>query len=368
MCGLAGELRFDQNVADAAAVAKMTSVQSDRGPDGEGIYGLGSRCFGHRRLSIMDLSQRAHQPFIDNMLGMGIVFNGAIYNHHELRQELAAAGYQFVSSGDTEVIIKAWHAWGAKALDRFYGMFAFALWERDSGMTYLARDRLGIKPLYYTINNERLRFASTVPALLAAGGIDTSLDPQALHYYLSMHAVVPPPHTILRGVKKLPPGTLMTVEPSGKCVLHQWWKLDFLRSDEDEKRSFEDWKSAVLDALRVSVRRRLVADVPVGVLLSGGLDSSLITGLLAEAGTPDLRTYSIGFEAVDHEAGDEYHYSDCALTRSVSKRSIMKRGTSITTPTWWPATTAPFTRSCIFRPMTCCRHCRMQLPRWPSRW
>ncbi len=271
---------------------------------------MGSRCFGHRRLSIMDLSQRAHQPFIDNLLGMGVVFNGAIYNHHELRAELTGMGYQFVSNGDTEVIIKAWHAWGPKALDRFLGMFAFALWERDSGMTFLARDRLGIKPLYYTLNEQRMHFASSLPALLKAGDVDTSLDPQALHHYLTFHAVVPAPHTILRGVRKLPPGSLMTVHPTGKCDLTEWWRLEFKRSEEDEARSFDDWKSEVLAALRTSVKRRLVADVPVGVLLSGGLDSSLITGLLAEAGTADLRTYSIGFESVDSEAGDEYHYSD----------------------------------------------------------
>lgn len=288
----------------------MAEAQSRRGPDGEGIFSLGSRCFGHRRLSIMDLSQRAHQPFIDNLLGMGVVFNGAIYNHHELRAELTGMGYQFVSNGDTEVIIKAWHAWGPKALDRFLGMFAFALWERDSGMTFLARDRLGIKPLYYTLNEQRMHFASSLPALLKAGDVDTSLDPQALHHYLTFHAVVPAPHTILRGVRKLPPGSLMTVHPTGKCDLSEWWRLEFKRSDEDESRSFDDWKSEVLAALRTSVKRRLVADVPVGVLLSGGLDSSLITGLLAEAGTADLRTYSIGFESVDSEAGDEYHYSD----------------------------------------------------------
>jgi asparagine synthase (glutamine-hydrolysing) len=310
MCGIAGEIRFDQQFANVGAVLAMTETQSRRGPDGEGIYSMGSRCFGHRRLSIMDLSQRAHQPFIDNTLGMGIVFNGAIYNHHELRAELTARGYQFASTGDTEVIIKAWHAWGAAALDRFYGMFAFALWERDSGITHLVRDRLGIKPLYYTQDGARLRFASALPALLAGGDVDTALDPQALHHYLSWHAVVPAPHTILRGVRKLPPASHMTVHPDGRCETVTWWKLDFVRSEEDERRSFGEWRDMVLDSLRLSVRRRLVSDVPVGVLLSGGLDSSLITGLLAEAGTKQLRTYSIGFEAVDQEAGDEYHYSD----------------------------------------------------------
>ena len=310
MCGIAGEVRFDHQFADVEAIARMNDAHSRRGPNGEGVFSLGARCFGHRRLSIMDLSVRGHQPFIDNELGLGIVFNGAIYNHHELRKELVELGYRFISTGDTEVIVKAWHAWGRGALNRFYGMFAFALWERDSGLTFLVRDRLGIKPMYYTISNKHLRFASTLPALLAAGDVDTALAPEALHFFLSLHAVVPAPYTILRDVRKLPPGTCMTVYPDGKYEIDKWWHLDFTRTEAEEKRSFEDWKMEVLEALRTSVKRRLVADVPVGVLLSGGLDSSLITGLLAEAGTSDLHTYSIGFESVDEEAGDEYYYSD----------------------------------------------------------
>lgn len=310
MCGIAGELRFNAQPADIRLVADMMDAQSRRGPDGAGIFSLGSRCFGHRRLSIMDLSQRAHQPFVDNLLGMGIVFNGAIYNHHELRAELREMGYQFASNGDTEVIIKAWHAWGTESLKRFYGMFAFALWERDSGITWFARDRLGIKPLYYAQDKDSLRFASALPALLKGGNTDTALDLHALHHYLSFHAVVPAPRTILRGVRKLPPGTWMKVTPDGDCSIKEWWRLDFTRSEDDEKRSFDDWKADVLETLRLSVKRRLVADVPVGVLLSGGLDSSLITGLLAEAGTQGLRTYSIGFESVGDEEGDEFRYSD----------------------------------------------------------
>jgi len=310
MCGIAGEIRFDKQFADVRSVADMTEDMSRRGPDGEGLFSLGNRCFGHRRLSIMDLTQRAHQPFVDNELGLGIVFNGAIYNYPELRAELIDAGYRFASTGDTEVIIKAWHAWGPKALDRFYGMFAFALWERDSGITHFARDRFGIKPLYLTRDDKRLRFASSLPALLKGGGVDTSIDPQALHHYMSFHAVVPAPLTILKGVRKLAPGSRMTVHPDGRTEEETWWRLSFERSAEDERRSFEEWKAMVLSSLRLAVKRRLVADVPVGVLLSGGLDSSLITGLLAEAGAHGLRTYSIGFDAVDREAGDEYAYSD----------------------------------------------------------
>lgn len=297
-------------MADLHAVAVMTRDQAPRGPDGEGLFSLGSRAFGHRRLRIMDLSQRAHQPFIDNELGLGVVFNGAIYNHDALRKELAAQGYRFASTGDTEVIIKAWHAWGPAALHRFAGMFAFALWERDSGVTHLVRDRLGIKPLYYSATPQRLRFASTLPALLAGGDIDTTLDPVALHHYLSLHAVVPAPHTILQAVRKLPPATHMTVQPDGRTDSRTWWRLDFRQNADDLERPFEAWRDLTLATLRDAVHRRTVADVPVGVLLSGGVDSSLITGLLAETGTPDLRTYAIGFETVGGEAGDEFRYSD----------------------------------------------------------
>lgn len=310
MCGIAGELRFDRAMADVRAVADMTRTQSARGPDGEGIFGMGARVFGHRRLRIMDLTDRAHQPFVDNALGLGIVFNGAIYNHHALREELSARGYVFASTGDTEVIIKAWHAWGPAALDRLTGMFAFALWERDTGVTHLVRDRLGIKPLYYTQDARRLRFASTLPALLAGGEVDTALDPVALHHYMSLHAVVPAPRTIIKGVRKLPPATHMTVHPDGRTETNTWWRLDFTPNANDVARSFEDWRDLTLETLREAVRRRTVADVPVGVLLSGGVDSSLITGLLAELGTRDLRTYAIGFEAAGGEAGDEFHYSD----------------------------------------------------------
>ncbi|MGY8526738.1 N-acetylglutaminylglutamine amidotransferase [Paracidovorax citrulli] len=310
MCGIAGEIRFDQASANVHAVFDMASAQKGRGPDGEGLYASGRRAFGHRRLRIMDLSERAHQPFVDNVLGLGIVFNGAVYNHHELREELSAKGYVFSSTGDTEVILKAWHAWGPAALDRLMGMFAFALWERDSGITHLVRDRLGIKPLYYSLDAQRLRFASTLPALLVGGDIDKTLDPVALHFYMSLHAVVPAPYTMLKGVRKLPPATHMTVHPDGRTETRTWWQLTFRHDAADEARSFEEWRDMTLASLRDAVRLRTVADVPVGVLLSGGVDSSLITGLLAETGTPNLRTYAIGFEAAGGEAGDEFHYSD----------------------------------------------------------
>ena len=310
MCGIAGELRFDDTPPDLAALARMNAQQQARGPDSGGIFAQGAQAWGHRRLKIMDLSESAQQPMFDPALGLGIVFNGAIYNHPELRRELEAKGYRFYSHGDTEVLLKAYHAWGEDFVSRLNGMFAFAIWERDSGRVLLGRDRLGIKPLYYAPIAGGLRFASALPALLAAGGVDTSIDPAALNHYLSFHAVVPAPHTLLAGVRKLAPGTLMRIEPDGRRSERSFWALDYARDAADESRSFEDWTEILLDGLRGAVRRRLVADVPVGALLSGGVDSSLIVGLMAEAGVRDLRTYNVGFEDVGGEKGNEFEYAD----------------------------------------------------------
>ncbi len=314
MCGIAGELNFNERPGDTGAVARMCEQLAPRGPDGAGIFQNGPRVFGHRRLKIMDLSERAQQPMVDASLGLGIVYNGAIYNHHELRKELEGSGYAFFSRGDTEVILKAWHAWGPDCVQRFKGMFAFALWERDSGRTHLVRDRLGIKPLYLSESGNRLRFASTLPALLAAGEVDTDIDPVGLNHYLSFHAVVPAPHTILKGVRKLPPATIMTIEPNGKQSRQTFWTLAYA-DEPDDTIDFEGWKEQLAEHMRAAVQRRLVADVPVGVLLSGGLDSSLIVGLLAEAGQKKLGTFSIGFETVGNEAGDEFKYSDIIADR-----------------------------------------------------
>ncbi len=315
MCGICGEIRFDGREADLGAVLAMRQVMAPRGPDGAGVYGHDRLAFGHRRLRVMDLSEHSHQPMFDPDLGLGIVFNGAIYNHPELRHELTQKGYRFYSHGDTEVVLKAYHAWGEAFVDRLSGMFAIALWERDSGNVLFARDRLGIKPLYYAEVPGALRFASTLPALLATEGVDTSIDPAALHQYMSFHSVVAPPRTILNGVRKLAPGTLMSVARDGSRRTRAYWELSFERDREDIERPVEDWQELVMDALRRAVKRRLVADVPVGVLLSGGLDSSLIVALLSEMKEDGLKTYSIGFTGVDAEEGDEFRYSDIIAER-----------------------------------------------------
>lgn len=310
MCGIAGELRFDGTQASPQKIDIMLGVMAPRGPDGSGVFSQNAVCFGHRRLKIIDLSDHAAQPMVDNELGLVIVFNGCIYNYPELRAELQAKGYKFFSHGDTEVILKAYHAWGKDCVKRFHGMFAFAVWERDTKRMFIARDRLGIKPFYYIKDNQHLRFASTLPALLKTGGVDTSIDKVALHYYMSFHAVVPAPHTIFNGIKKLPPATIAYVEPDGRMTQETYWSLDYRRDDADIKRSEKDWIDAVEEALKLAVKRRLVADVPVGVLLSGGLDSSLVVGLLSELGQKNISTFSVGFEDVAEEEGNEFRYSD----------------------------------------------------------
>ena len=315
MCGISGEIRFDGEYASTDAVGRMTASMADRGPDGSGIVARGPVALGHRRLRIIDLSDRAQQPMVDPELGLNIVFNGCVYNYAELREELKKLGYLFFSSGDTEVVLKAWHAWGEQCVDRMHGMFAFVIHERDSGRVILARDRFGIKPLYLNHTSARLRFASTLPALLAAGGVDTSIDTTALHHYMSFHAVVPAPRTILNGVRKLPPATLRILEPDGTHRDRVYWNPPYARSAEDASMSAEDWRDAVLAALRRAVDRRMIADVPVGVLLSGGVDSSLIVGLLTEAGQTGLQTFSVGFEEANGEKGDEFVYSNLIAKR-----------------------------------------------------
>jgi asparagine synthase (glutamine-hydrolysing) len=309
MCGFAGELNT-RGRPDREAVERMAETMRSRGPDGAGAWTGDGVALAHRRLKIIDLSSTGDQPMTDSAHGLTIVFNGCIYNHRELRRELEQAGEHFVSTSDTEVILKAYARWGRGCVTRFAGMFAFALHEHATGRLLLARDRLGIKPLYLAERPDGLRFASTLPALLAGGGIDTELDPVALHHYLSWHAVVPAPHTILAGVRKLPPATTMVIERDGSRSSETYWRADFTRRPEHAGWDERQWADAVLAALRTAVERRMVADVPVGVLLSGGLDSSLIVGLLAESGQPDLATFSIGFDDVGEREGNEFRYSD----------------------------------------------------------
>ncbi len=309
MCGISGELRFDGESASVEAVARMSRALAPRGPGGSGVFAQGRFAFAHRRLEVIDPSPRAQQPMFDSELRLGIVYNGAVYNYRQLRRELEGRGYRFFSRSDTEVLLKAYHAWGKRFVERLDGMFAFALWHADSGRVLLGRDRLGIKPLYTAQVPGLLRFASSLPALLAAGGADTGIDPVALHHYLSLNAAVPAPRTILRGVRKLPPATLLEIEADGTTEASCYWQLRFPPVGDRAPGDEASLREEVLAALRRAVRRRLAADVPVGALLSGGLDSSLVVGLMAELGER-VKTCSIGFHRVGAIRGNEFHYSD----------------------------------------------------------
>lgn len=310
MCGIAGELRFDGGQPDPAVIGRMNAQLARRGPDGTGVWSawpVAPVAFGHRRLAIIDLSERSRQPMVDAAVGLALVFNGTIYNYPELRHELIGRGHTFFSDGDTEVILRAYAEWGEACVERLHGMFAFAIW--DGRKLFLARDRLGIKPLYFARTGKFFRFASNTQALLAAGEVDTSLDPVALHHQFMLHASVPPPFTVLKGIRKLEQGTTLAIDVAGRTAERRYWTLTAHRPAV--ARSEQEWTEAIHEALRAAVKKRIeIADVKVGVLLSGGLDSSLLVALLAEQGVPDLMTFSIGFEDHPEERGNEFEYSD----------------------------------------------------------
>ncbi|MEX2364748.1 MAG: N-acetylglutaminylglutamine amidotransferase, partial [Balneolaceae bacterium] len=254
----------------------------------------------------------------DEKLGLVIVYNGAIYNYEKLRDELKELGYTFFSSGDTEVIVKAYDAWGADCVNRFYGMFAFAILDQKSGKVFAARDKLGIKPFYYELNDKEFRFASFLPALVKASNHSPSINPAALNQYMSFRAITEG-ETLFEGFHKLPAATTLTILPDGTSHREKYWDIDFSNVEKDRTHSEEYWIDAVQEVLTKAVKRRLTADVPVGVLLSGGLDSSLVVGLLHELGQQDINTFSIGFENVGDESGNEFQYSDVIAERYQTK-------------------------------------------------
>ncbi|MDH5710608.1 MAG: N-acetylglutaminylglutamine amidotransferase, partial [Gammaproteobacteria bacterium] len=310
MCGICGELRFDNTSPDLARIERMKAKLVQRGPDSEGSYSNGAVALGHRRLAIIDLSDKAAQPMVDDSAGLALVFNGTIYNYPELREELKAKGHTFKSTGDTEVILRAYAEWGEACLQRLHGMFAFAIWDANKKELLVARDRVGIKPLYFSQTDARLLFASNTQALIHADdAIDKNIDAAAMHNLFTLHAVVPAPRTILKGIRKVRPAHYMIFKPDGSVTEKRYWTLAAKRPDK--QMSEQDWVEAIRASLKKAVERRVkIADVPVGVLLSGGIDSSLLVGLLAEAGQKGLKTFSVGFEDQPEEKGNEFEYSD----------------------------------------------------------
>ncbi|MGM0482150.1 MAG: N-acetylglutaminylglutamine amidotransferase [Pseudomonadota bacterium] len=317
MCGIAGEIRFGENAETKNVELMLTSLR-DRGPDGSGLFAQQNICLGHQRLRVIDLSNQGNQPMHDAELGLTLVFNGCIYNYKALRSDLELQGFHFFSTSDSEVVLKAYALWGDACVHKFAGMFAFAIWDRDTGETFFARDRLGIKPLYYYRNTQGFWFASTLPALLKSPFVPTTINPAALHQYMSFRAIVES-NTLFKDVQKLRPGHWMKLSDSGDVTEQQYWKLQSTVGEQEHSEA--EWKALLKESLYTSVKRRLEADVPVGVLLSGGLDSSLLVGIMSDLGQKDIHTFSIGFDNVDDEQGDEFQYSDIIAERYATKHS-----------------------------------------------
>jgi asparagine synthase (glutamine-hydrolysing) len=314
MCGIAGLI--DSN--PEARIGAMLKAIEHRGRDDEGVWvsepiGGGQRpplkesyeprvCFGHRRLSIIDTSSAGHQPMLSHDGRFVVIFNGEIYNYRELRTELTAKGHQFRTHTDTEVLLAAWEEWGGKSLDRLNGMFAFALWDNKESALFLVRDRVGIKPLYYFCGQDvrapgrPLAFASEIKSIIASGLIKPELDRESLHQFLTF-LWAPDPKTLFKDIKTVPPGHLVKVQ-DGNATVHQWWDISFDEIEEGKDDAW--WQERVLETLHRVVKLEMVADVPLGSFLSGGVDSSSIVAMMKQhSNGRQVGTYAIGIEAED---------------------------------------------------------------------
>ena len=297
MCGIAGKLYFDrERRVERPVLAAMNRALVHRGPDDEGIYEDGALGLAHRRLSILDLSRAGHQPMSSHDGRLWVTYNGEIYNFVELRKELEAHGVAFRSHTDTEVLLALWEREGPACLPRLSGMFAIALWDSRERTLVLARDRTGKKPLHYYVDHEKALFASEPKGIHADPSVPVEADPVAIDHYLT-YGYVPAPLSAFRGVAKVPPGHYVTIGGDGRVAVTRYWRLAYrpkLQMTEDEA------SVRLLDLLRDAVRRRLVADVPLGAFLSGGVDSSVIVALMSELTTAPVKTFSIGFESEAH--------------------------------------------------------------------
>jgi asparagine synthase (glutamine-hydrolysing) len=303
MCGIVGLISAEARPADRAHLEAMRDTLSHRGPDDLGVWWSpdGRVGLGHRRLAIIDLSPAGHQPMPAAGGRLQIVYNGEIYNYRELRQRLEGRGRTFRSSSDTEVILEAFDAWGGEALTAFNGMLALALYDLRSEQLWLARDRAGEKPLFYWRSDDRLYFASELKALLAHPDVPRTLDVEALDFYLA-YGYVPGDRCILRGIRKLPQGHRLTLDLRTNAVtVEPYWALPTPGQEaRDERELTEELEVLMLESVRL---RLTTADVPVGILLSGGLDSSLVTALAARVSTQPVRTFTVTFPG--HAAFDE---------------------------------------------------------------
>jgi len=297
MCGIAGVFNFgNQAPADQAALARATSAMAHRGPDDEGFYLDGELGLGNRRLSIIDLPG-GHQPISNEDGAIWITFNGEIYNYRDLRTGLLARGHSFRTHSDTETIVHLYEEFGLGCLDRLRGMFAFALWDSRTRRLLVARDRIGIKPLFYRLTPDRLEFASELRALATLRPDSEpapEVNPQAIYDFFAFR-YVPSPGTFYKGIHKLPPGHYLLADRTGVRTV-AWWDVPEESDGLPKERWPEACREQVIELLRESVELRLIADVPVGVFLSGGVDSSAVVAMAARLGARPLRTFSVGFE------------------------------------------------------------------------
>lgn len=312
MCGIAGLIRLDGAALDPRIpLEAMSDAIRHRGPDDHGLWRSpsGTVALAHRRLAIVDLSALGRNPMLWDDGRLAITFNGEIYNFRELRAELERAGARFRSQTDTEVILAAYDRWGLSALDRLAGMFAFALWDERHRRLVVARDRFGKKPLYYGVHDGVLRFGSELKALVADPAVGRDLDQDALRMYLR-YGYVPAPHSILRGIAKLPPAHALIVEDGHLSTQRYWDPLTFVGKHRDI--TDEDAESTLEALLGTAVRERRLADVPLGAFLSGGIDSSLVVALMQEQASSPVRTFTIrfddpAFDEADHAAAVARH-------------------------------------------------------------
>ena len=308
MCGIAGRVNFASGAPVAEGmVRQMCALIGHRGPDGEGVFVEGPVGFGHRRLAIIDLSPGGHQPMSAANGQVWITFNGEIYNYQELRGRLEARGHRFRSQSDTEVLLAAYLEFDLSCLDHLRGMFAFAIWDGRTRSLFIARDRLGKKPLHYRIDSDGIAFASEPKAFLAERGFVPEPDHEALSHYLT-YQYVPSPYSAFRGVRKLPPAHYLLVR-DGRVQVERYWTL---RYDPKNAITEQDACEELLERLTEAVRLRLISDVPLGAFLSGGVDSSVIVALMAQLSRAPVKTYSIGF---DEKAYDELPYAALVARR-----------------------------------------------------
>ncbi|MDM7266234.1 MAG: asparagine synthase (glutamine-hydrolyzing) [Aquificaceae bacterium] len=302
MCRIAGfwdfNYRGDYHIEEVAIA--MRDTLSHGGPDDAGIFLEKSKglALTHRRLSILDLSPTGHQPMeFDNLV---IVYNGEVYNFREIRQELEKEGYSFKSTSDTEVVLKAFHRWGLDAVHKFIGMFAFAIWDKKEKMLILCRDRIGVKPLYWYYDNGLFMFSSELKAFHKHPKFRKELNIRALSLYLQ-YGYITAPYSIFENTYKLRPGHFLIIKESGEIEEIQYWDVKefYIRGVKEaekwKKRKEEEIAEELEDILKNSFKLRLVSDVPVGIFLSGGIDSTTVTALLQKETTTPLRTFTIGF-------------------------------------------------------------------------